>query len=158
MKPSADLYKYLRWWEGQGGKPVLVAYKCPRGRWTIGYGSTHGVTEGMRITYEEAEHRLSAGVGLVADAVEYSLAGLLNQQQFDSLVSLAYNIGISAFRTSSPCILVKAGKYDRVGPAIELWHKVTNPVTGVLEPNEGLIKRRAADRAIFERGDYSGRP
>lgn len=158
VKPSGDLYEYLRWWEGRVGKPVLTAYKDSRGRWTIGYGSTRGVVEGMTITLGEAEQRLSAAVGLTADAVEYSLAGLLNQQQFDSLVSLTYNIGVSAFRTSSPCALVKAKLYHRVGPAMELWCNVTNPVTGVLEPNKGLIRRRAADRAIFDHGDYSGRP
>jgi lysozyme len=153
MAASAQLYEYLRWWEGKGGRPVLAAYRDTNGTWTIGYGSTQNVTPDLVIDHQEAERRLSAAVGLVVDGVNFSLGAYpLSQQQFDALVSLAYNIGMSAFRTSSPCLLVKMGKYDRVGPAMELWNKERK--NGVLVVNAGLVNRRAADRGIWERGEY----
>lgn len=155
---SPPLYEYLRWWEGKAGRPVLTAYQDDAGVWTIGFGSTGGVSRGMTITEEEAETRLSSAVGLVVDAMNFTLGQYpLSQQQFDSLVSLGYNIGMPRFRTSSPCLLVKMGHLDRVGPAIELWNKVRIPGQG-LTVSRGLVRRRAADRAIFENGDYSGRP
>ena len=40
----------------------LKAYKCPAGVWTIGYGHTKGVTEGMTITEEEAEDLLKKDI------------------------------------------------------------------------------------------------
>jgi GH24 family phage-related lysozyme (muramidase) len=52
--------------------------------------------------------------------------------------------------------MVKLGKLDRVGPAMELWNKGT--VKGKFVVINGLVRRRAADRAIFDQGDYSGRP
>ena len=33
----------------------LTSYKCPGGVWTIGYGHTAGVTEGNRITQQQAD-------------------------------------------------------------------------------------------------------
>ena len=113
----------------------------------------------MRITEAEAEQRFREDTEAHARPVARILAAIaLEQHQFDALCSLAFNIGEGKFLTSSPCILVKMGKYEKVGPAIELWNKVWNPRTGLLEVEEGLVRRRAADRAMFEHGDYSGRP
>ncbi|WP_302622910.1 lysozyme [uncultured Clostridium sp.] len=33
----------------------LSSYKCPSNKWTIGYGHTQGVCEGMVITQEQAD-------------------------------------------------------------------------------------------------------
>ena len=40
----------------------LEAYKCPAGVWTIGYGHTAGVKQGMKITLEEADKFLREDV------------------------------------------------------------------------------------------------
>lgn len=159
MQPSNDFLDYLRAWEGRDGRPVLQAYQDNAGVWTIGYGSTEGVTQGMRITAAEAETLFRDDVEEHSRPVaNLSMKVNLEQHQFDALCSLVFNIGPSRFITSSPYIMTKLGKYDKVGPAIELWNKVRNPTTGVLEVNRGLVRRRAADRAIFDKADYSGRP
>ena len=78
----------------------LKAYKCPGGVWTIGYGHTAGVKPGMVITKAQAEEYLKADL----IAFERYLNGLgldLDQNQFDALISLIYNIGIGNFQKST---------------------------------------------------------
>ena len=78
----------------------LKAYKCPGGVWTIGYGHTAGVKPGMVITEAQAEEYLKADL----IAFERYLNGLgldLDQNQFDALISLIYNIGIGNFQKST---------------------------------------------------------
>ena len=78
----------------------LKAYKCHGGIWTIGYGHTAGVKPGMVITEAQAEVYLKADL----IAFERYLNGLgltLNQNQFDALISLIYNIGIGNFQKST---------------------------------------------------------
>ena len=78
----------------------LKAYLCPGGVWTIGYGHTASVKPGMVISEAQAEEYLKA------DLVRFEryLNGLglaLNQNQFDALISLIYNIGIGNFQKST---------------------------------------------------------
>ena len=78
----------------------LKAYLCPGGVWTIGYGHTAGVKPGMVIYEAQAEEYLKADL----ISFERYLNGLglaLNQNQFDALISLIYNIGIGNFQKST---------------------------------------------------------
>lgn len=77
----------------------LEAYKCPAGKWTIGYGHTKGVKPGQRLKSEkEARELLRKDLkqyeGYVNKAVEDKKIGFkLNQNQFDALTSFVYNLG-----------------------------------------------------------------
>lgn len=168
MTASPALVEYMKWWEsGYIGtnRPALLAYQCSAGKWTLGWGDTEWngrpVRRGDTCTLEEAEQRFVARLDEfffeVAQRVSTSPVALA-QHQLDALTSLAYNIGLPRFKTSSPRILAGQGLFDRVGPAIELWNKKTDPKTGQLVVEKGLVRRRAADRAIWDRGDYSVRP
>ena len=78
----------------------LKAYLCPGGVWTIGYGHTAGVKPGMVISEAQAEEYLKADL----ISFERYLNGLglaFNQNQFDALISLIYNIGIGNFQKST---------------------------------------------------------
>ena len=78
----------------------LKAYLCPGGVWTIGYGHTAGVKPGKVISEAQAEEYLKADL----ISFERYLNGLglaLNQNQFDALISLIYNIGIGNFQKST---------------------------------------------------------
>lgn len=78
----------------------LKAYLCPGGVWTIGYGHTACVKPGMVISEAQAEEYLKADL----ISFERYLNGLglaLNQNQFDALISLIYNIGIGNFQKST---------------------------------------------------------
>lgn len=160
---SEDLLEYMRHWESGpegAGKPALRAYrdgKSKDAKWTIGYGYTHGVQPFWVWTKEQAEENLLKGLQEVDWQVKQSLPMVeLVEHQWEALDSFVYNIGISRFRTSSPRIMIQQGLLHRVGPCMELWNKQT--INGTLVEQRGLTKRRAADRAIWERGDYSGRP
>jgi lysozyme len=75
----------------------LEPYYCSSRVLTIGYGSTGPhVKEGMKITKEEAEKLLIKDVSRFEDGVNKLINIPLTQQQFDALVSFAFNCGRGA--------------------------------------------------------------
>ena len=80
----------------------LTAYADVGGVWTIGWGQTGpDVVEGLTITQAQADARLRAEVDRFAEGVLSGLKVPVNQNQFDALVSFAYNVGLGAFRSST---------------------------------------------------------
>lgn len=75
----------------------LSAYQCAAGVWTIGYGHTAGVKKGMTITQTQAETYLKQDCAkfesYVNSAAYVPIIANLNQNQFDALVSFAFNCG-----------------------------------------------------------------
>lgn len=121
----------------------LEAYRCPAGVWTIGYGSTSHVYEGMRITFDEAIRRLQDHLIPLEAQIEHLVKVPLSQHEFDALCALAYNIGIGAFEKSTLLRCLNAG--DKAGAAAQFlaWNKVNGA------PVAGLTRRREAERALF---------
>ncbi|MDR3350353.1 MAG: lysozyme [Prevotellaceae bacterium] len=118
----------------------LVAYKCPAGVWTIGYGHTGpDVTVGKTITQAEAEQLLRADVAWAERAVSAELPGV-NQNQFDALVPFTYNVGAGAFKGST---LLRKAKANAGDPAIRAEFVKWQKSGGQVLP--GLVKRRAAE-------------
>ena len=89
----------------------LKAYKCPGGVWTIGYGHTAGVKPGMVITETQAEQFLKEDLLVFENAVNNQNLSI-NQNQFDALVSLIYNIGIGNFKKSTLLLKVRIDPRD----------------------------------------------
>src|SRR5258706_13246890 len=81
--------------------------------WTIGWGSTKGVTQGMVITEDQAEERLKADLQSVELCIENSVSVQLTQGQYDALCSFAFNLGCMALRNST--LLRKLNAGDDVG-------------------------------------------
>ena len=72
----------------------LKAYKCAAGVPTIGYGHTAGVKMGQTITQVQAESYLKDDLMKYETKVmKYNDKYRFNQNEFDALVSFAYNIG-----------------------------------------------------------------
>ena len=72
----------------------LIAYKDSGGVYTIGYGHTKNVKRGMTITQKQAEVFLKEDCNKFVDHVnKYMNTYNFNQNQFDALVSFAFNIG-----------------------------------------------------------------
>lgn len=71
----------------------------------------------------------------------------LTANQRTAFVSLAFNIGAGAFRSSTAAKLAKAGDMRGAGDAIALFNKAT--VGGKLTVVAGLAARRADERALF---------
>lgn len=77
----------------------LEAYKCAAGVWTIGYGSTNDVKEGMKISQERADMLLLEDVEVFEEAVNNLVEVDLEQNQFDALISWTFNLGPTNLKT-----------------------------------------------------------
>lgn len=120
----------------------LDAYQDGGGVWTIGYGSTLGVTNGMVITPGEAERRLMDDLSR-HDITPYLDNCPTTQNQFDAMTSLAFNIGLNRFNGSTVLKRHRQGNYSRAADAFLLW-KYDN---GRMVP--GLLNRREAERLLY---------
>lgn len=123
----------------------LVAYYCPAGKLTIGWGHTSAagkpvVTEGFKITKTEADAILSSDLGQYEKSVNDNVKVPLTQNQFDALVDFTYNVGSSAFKTSTLLKKLNAGQYKAIPAEFMKW--VHGPGGVVLQ---GLVRRRSAD-------------
>lgn len=144
MKPSDNGYKLIKTFEGKR----LKAYKDSAGVWTIGYGTTYypdgaKVKEGDHITEERAEFLLKWQVLAKSGEVD-ALVKNVNQNQFDALVSFAYNLGSGALKKST---LLKKLLIDPNDPSIELEFMKWNKAGGAVLP--GLSKRRQTEADLY---------
>ncbi len=125
----------------------LEAYRDAVGIWTIGYGHTGDVQEGMVITRAQAEDLLKKDLARFEQAVGNMIRTQVNENEFSALVSLAYNIGAAALAGSTTIRRLNAGDYIGAADAIEWWNKAR--VNGQLVVLPGLARRRAAEKALF---------
>ena len=144
MRVSDYCRDFVASWEGYSG----AAYLCPSGVWTIGYGHTHGVQAGDRIGAQAAKDLLAADLVSYGAQAGMSIgAANTDQQEFDAMVSLAFDVGVDGFRGSSVCRLHRKGDKDGVARAFALWNKAV--IGGVLQPVLGLTRRRAAEANLY---------
>lgn len=123
----------------------LVGYLCPANVPTVGYGTTGpNIRVGMRITEGEAEEFLRNSLIVIEQTIAKIVTVSLNQNEFDSLVSFAYNIGSSALRSSTLLKRLNAGEDKKLVAAEFLrWDKVNG------SPVLGLTRRRKAEHDLF---------
>jgi lysozyme len=123
----------------------LDAYLCPAGTPTIGYGHTGDVKLGQKITRHQAEVILEHDLEQFEAGVA-KLAPKANANQFSALVSFAFNVGLKALEKST---LLKEFNAGRLLNAANEFGKWTH---GGGRELPGLVKRRAAERALFLTG------
>lgn len=126
---------------GTGGEP-----------WTIGWGTTSSagvgkITRGMTITKVQAESMLVRSLEAYEKGVLAALTRTPTQNQFDAMVSLAYNIGVPRFQKSSVVRFFNAGFMDKAAAAFLMWTKAAGKTL------PGLVKRRNAERELFLKPD-----
>tara|TARA_R110000803_G_scaffold149167_1_gene214626 strand:+ start:2254 stop:2697 length:444 start_codon:yes stop_codon:yes gene_type:complete len=121
----------------------LNSYKCAAGVWTIGYGSTHGIEEGMSISKSRAEELLLEDISEFEDHVMNNVKVPLNQNQFDAMVSWTFNLGGGNLKSSTLLKVLNGGDYEDVPNQIKRWNKANGKVL------EGLIRRREAEALLF---------
>ncbi len=122
------------------------AYLCPAGKWTIGYGHTGDVKQGMKVTQHQADIILELDLERFEEAVDNALRGCkTTDNQFSACVSLAFNIGATNFLNST--LLKKLRKGDMEGAANEFsrW------VYAAGKKLKGLERRRAAEAELFRK-------
>lgn len=147
-KASDECIRLIQHYEGV----KLKAYKCPAGVWTIGYGHTgKDVKEGMTISAQRATDLLREDVADFAADVNSLLKVRVTQRQFDALVSFAFNVGSDidlddipeGLGDSTLLKFVNKGDFAKAANEFPKWNKANGKVL------PGLVKRRAAERALF---------
>jgi lysozyme len=126
----------------------LKAYPDANG-YSIGYGH-FGAQPGDVITRDEADRLFAGDVAKFELAVSLA-APVADQDQFDAMTSLAYNIGSAAFAKST--LVAKHNMGDYAGAADEFlrWNKSQGKVLPVLS------RRRELERNAYLRG-FEGAP
>ena len=149
MALSDKGFDMIATFEGFRPKPYLDAVGVP----TIGYGNTYYL-DGRKvkmtdkpISRDEAKRLKMAVINKdFAPAVRKALADSkvpIAQNMFDACVSLAYNIGVSAFAKSSVVRYLNAGNKQKAGDAFLMWNKAGGMVL------DGLARRRKREREVF---------
>jgi lysozyme len=122
----------------------LRAYLCPAKVWTIGFGSTGPhVVPGKVITEAQADKLLQDDLDRFEAAVTRLVTVPLTQNQYDALVSFAFNVGISALERSTLLKRVNAKLFDQARAEFAKWNRAGG------RPLAGLTRRRAAEAALF---------
>lgn len=126
----------------------LKAYQDSAGVWTIGWGTTgKGIQFGLTITKKTADYMLMAHVLDIGLELTQLFDDKLKQWEFDALTCFIYNIGIGAFRHSTMYKLLTEGKKGAAAHEFDKW------VYAGGKKLDGLVKRRAAEKALFCNSD-----
>ncbi len=173
MRASSVFDLTCKHFEADGG-PKLKAYLCSAGVWTIANGRTKGVTPGMTCTPEQAElwfqddkEEVERELNELLDRNEIEL----NQNQFDALMLLTFNLrgGPKALPKSAPKMWAALKRKDWAAAGREFLDmdkvRVECPVCKghldiqhcsnckgrgkVLEPVAGLTRRRRTEAKLF---------
>jgi lysozyme len=126
----------------------LEAYLCPAGVWTIGYGHTRSVRDSDVIDQEAAEAFLIEDLEEFEGYVNSMTEVALRQHEFDALVAWVFNLGPGNFKESTLLNRINYGPISDVPSQIKRWNKAGGKVL------EGLVKRRAAEAALWEGKDW----
>lgn len=125
----------------------LDSYKCSAGKWTIGYGHTAGVTAGQKISQAQAEAYLRADLEKFEKLVaKHDNVYRWTQNEFDALVSFAYNTG-------SINKLTVNGKRTKAEVSEKILLYVKDGNGNVLQ---GLVNRRKAEQELFLKAPSAG--
>jgi lysozyme len=144
--------------QGPNGGHAAKVYFCPAGKPTIGYG--HVVLPGENfkqpMTEQEANDLLMKDLNKFSGQVERLLKVKVSQDQFDALVSMAFNTGVGKadgikgdFADSTLLAYVNAGKFQLAAAEFAKWVYSAGRVLA------GLVRRRKAEASLFSTGVFS---
>lgn len=121
----------------------LTAYQDVVGVWTIGYGTTKNVTQGMTITYNQAFDLLCEDTEIFYKTVKRLIHPELQENQYIALTSFTYNLGGGALQRST--LRAKINRLELCDAAFEFlkWNKAGGKIY------KGLTKRRLAESTLF---------
>lgn len=122
----------------------LTAYQDQRGIWTIGYGHTGPeVMKGLTCTQAQADSWLLGDTHTASRAVLDDVHVPITQNQFDALVSFAFNVGAGSLAHSTLLGYLNGSHTESAAAEILRW----DHSGGVVDP--GLTRRRSAEQALF---------
>jgi lysozyme len=146
MKLNTQGYRLICMFEGFSAKPYLCSAKVP----TIGYGNCYYLN-GKKVTLLdkpitelEAFEMFKTIADKFADKVSKLVTTPVDQNQFNALVSLTYNIGPANFQKST---LLRKVNFNHNDPSIRAeflkWNKAGGQVL------KGLTIRRTAEADLY---------
>jgi lysozyme len=151
LKLSNKGLELIKQFEGFRSAPYRVAV----GVWTVGYGNTY-YPDGRKVSASDKPLTIGEASQLKLDIINKDFApavntlladeikaGKVNQNMFDALVSLSYNIGTGALSRSSVIRHLKQGNKQKAADAFLLWNKAGGRTLN------GLVRRREAERKLF---------
>ena len=120
-----------------------VAYKCPSGKRTIGYGRTEDVCAFDTTTEEREQMWLMDQIKRIDKSLDLVIKVQLADSQKAALISFVYNVGLGNFKKSTMLKKLNAGDIDGAGDEFSKWvyakgHKLN-----------GLIHRREEEAKLF---------
>lgn len=124
----------------------LTRYRDAVDKWTIGYGHLILPDEEIRlikITTGEAKALLRKDLLRTEQGLKKLLRQEINQNQFDALVSLAFNIGIGNIGKSTLLKKINQNTIDAAALEFLKWNKAGGKVL------QGLQRRREAEKTLF---------
>lgn len=133
----------------------LTAYKAVSTEkyYTIGWGHYGSdIKAGQKITQSQADSLFLKDIQKYVDGVNNAVKIPISQSQFDSLVSLAYNIGVGGMQGSSVVAYVNKGQFDLAGNAFGQYVHAGGKVL------QGLVTRRKAEKELFLNGGSVSSP
>lgn len=118
---------------GTGGAP-----------YTIGWGETGpDIKPGLKWTQKQCDERLLERLREFEAGVEEMVKVRISTNAFSALVSLGFNIGLSALRGSTLMRLVNQGRMKEAAEEFVRWNKSGSRTMA------GLTRRRLAERDLF---------
>lgn len=142
MNISQDGQLIIEYFEGRKNN----AYPDPAtggAPWTLGIGSTLGVVPGMTWTDEQIDQRFAEDIARFETGVSRAVKLTPSQSQFDAMVALAFNVGVSAFTNSTLVRMFNMNQIDAAADQFLRWDKAAG------KSMLGLRRRRTAERARF---------
>lgn len=132
----------------------LDPYKCSAHRWTNGVGNTNGVTPGQRITEQQAAAQLQKNVTSFEKVVNQSVKVQIKQPVFDAMVVFSFNVGASAFKSSTALRELNRGHIARACKWLLPWNKIVSYKNGkkIVNVSPGLTNRRKKEYALCMKG------
>lgn len=145
MQASQKCIDLIKQFEGFSSKPYL----CPAQVWTIGYGSTR-YEDGRYVTAKDPHIDEAKAIAIMKvtlkeyeNAVNRYVKVKINQNQFDALVSFAYNLGNKALLNSTLLKRINEGNFLAANNEFRKW-VFANGIK-----LQGLVRRREAERILF---------
>ena len=123
----------------------LTSYKCPAGVWTLGYGQTQNIKQGMTWTQQQADEDVAkTALAVLNQAVKVSpILATVNIEKLAAIADFIYNLGVGNYAKSTLKKQVDAGNWLAASSEIKKWNKAAG------KELKGLTVRRGKEAALL---------
>jgi lysozyme len=123
----------------------LKAYKDCIGIWTLGYGQTQNIKQGMTWTQNQADEDLvKTALEVLNRAIKYSpILATANMEKQAAIADFIYNLGVGNYAKSTLKKKVDAGDWLAASSEIKKWDKAAGKIL------KGLTVRRAKEAELL---------